>query len=148
MVAEPITFPKVAVMLEVPPLSAVADPLALMVAIAAADELQVTDDETSLLLPSLYLPVAKNDVLVPASITGPEGATVIEIKLACGGGGVVPPLDALPPPQPTNTAEASNTGAKTSTEIRVNRIANTPRKSLSEPGICTSTRQRRGEGTL
>jgi hypothetical protein len=68
----------------------------------------------------------------------------MEVRVACGGGGLFPPVEAaLPPPHPTNEAAASNTGARKSAEVRVKRIAFTPRLlDLNlELGKNTSTRR-------
>jgi hypothetical protein len=55
---------------------------------------------------------------------GPEGAMLIDFRVVCGGGGVLPPVEAaLPPPQPTKIDEASKTGARISAEILADRIA-------------------------
>jgi hypothetical protein len=53
MEAVAVTVPKVAVMVEVPPEMAVATPALLMVAMVPVEDVQVTDDERSLLVPSL-----------------------------------------------------------------------------------------------
>jgi hypothetical protein len=127
MLAEPTIFPDVAVMLEVPAVNAVATPLEFMFATPAVEELHVTDAEMSLLLPSLYTPVAKKDVVVPTSATGPDGAIVIAVSEGCGGGGVVTVLEVLLlPPQPNITMAATNVSTRDTGETRANRIVSTP----------------------
>ena len=59
-VVVPEMLPEVAVMVVVPPPTAVARPVVLMDAVAVVDELQVTSAEISSLLPSLKIPVAEN----------------------------------------------------------------------------------------
>jgi hypothetical protein len=53
MLAVPVTLAKVAVMFEVPPEIAVATPPLEMLAMLLAEEAQVTEEEMSLLVPSL-----------------------------------------------------------------------------------------------
>jgi hypothetical protein len=60
----------------------VAMPDALMVAMPAEEELHVTEDVMSCVVPSLIEPVAVNCCLVPSGIDGLAGATVMETTVA------------------------------------------------------------------
>jgi hypothetical protein len=93
---EPAIEPEAAVILAEPIAALVAMPDALMVAKLAEDELHVTDDVRSCLVPSLIEPVAVNCCLAPSPIEGFAGETLIAVKTGGGGGG--PPE--LPPPPP------------------------------------------------
>ena len=85
----PETFPEAAVMIVVPAVRAVAKPSLLTVATAVLDELQVTYAVISSLGKTANFPMAVNCWVVPTSIIGLSGVTVMEV--GC-------PI-ALPPPQ-------------------------------------------------
>src|SRR5207244_3628019 len=98
-VALPLTLLRVAVIETGPAASAVTLPIASTVATAFADDAQETLEPSARELPSLYLPVAVNCPVDPATMeVGP--VTLIELKV----GLLAPPLPLLlePPPQPTN----------------------------------------------
>lgn len=71
-----------------------------MVAAAGFEELQDAEVVRSLLLLSLYLPVALNCWLTPRGMEGEPGVIWIDCKMAGAG----PGADEPPPPQPTSTA--------------------------------------------
>jgi len=77
----------------------VAMPALETVAALVFDELQVAELVRSLLLPSLYLPVAVNCWASPAGIEGEPGVTPMDCKT---GGAPPPEPELLPPPQATN----------------------------------------------
>ena len=94
----PLTPEYAAVMVVEPGDLAVAMPVLETVAAPAFDELQVADLVRSLLLPSLYLPVALNCRPSPAATADMAGVTSMDCKTT----GAVPPELELPPPQPTS----------------------------------------------
>ncbi len=74
-------LPKVAVIVVLPTLkSAVARPLLSMVAIDVSDELQVTWVVISLVVPSVYVPVALNCIADNRFMVGLAGVIVIKIR--------------------------------------------------------------------
>jgi hypothetical protein len=81
----PETVPDVAVMVVEPAVAAVARPLEpcalLIVAIVAADELQVTDAVISWLVLSEKIPVAMNCLVIPSAMLGLVGATWIDASV-------------------------------------------------------------------
>jgi hypothetical protein len=78
--AEPVTAPKVAVMLVVPAATVLAAPAEVTVATAVADDVQLTELVRSLLLPSLYLPVAVNCCPRPNATDALAGETWIAVR--------------------------------------------------------------------
>jgi hypothetical protein len=97
-VAVPLTAAREATIVVEPCPLLVAMPPLEMVATLASIELQVTELVRSLVLLSLYLPVAVNCWLSPAAIEGPTGPTWIDCKTACGLPGVeLPPQPASRP---------------------------------------------------
>jgi hypothetical protein len=78
--------PEVAVIFAVPVPELVASPAVplalLMTATFAFEELQVTVEVTSCVLPSVYVPVAVNCCVVPRGIDGVEGLIAIETRAA------------------------------------------------------------------
>jgi hypothetical protein len=81
-VVEPLTKPKVAVIVEVPVATLVATPCALIVAAAGFEELQTTVEVTSCVDESLKVPVAVNCLVVPTAMPEFAGATVIPTSVA------------------------------------------------------------------
>ena len=88
---------KPAEMLVEPAATAVTIPLALTVAVAGVEELQLTSDVKSALLPSLYVPVAVNCWLVFTGMDEAAGVIEIETKLAAAAVMVKLPLDVIEP---------------------------------------------------
>ena len=84
--AVPVTFPRTAVIVAFPCARAVATPLLSIVALFAFDELHVTELVRSLVVPSVYLPLARNCAVVPEAAETLGGATEIERRL---GGAIV-----------------------------------------------------------
>ena len=78
----PETVPKVAVMVAVPPETAVASPLLLTVATSVFDEFQVACVVISKLAPSEKVPMAVNCSVSPTAGIGAAGVTVIEDRVA------------------------------------------------------------------
>jgi hypothetical protein len=76
------TVPKVAVMITVPPETAVARPLLLTVATSVFDEFQVACVVISKLAPSEKVPMAVNCSVSPTAGIGAAGVTVIEDRVA------------------------------------------------------------------
>ena len=72
------TPPEVAVMVVVPAVRAVANPLLSTVATAVLEELQVTEMVTSWVVPSEKVPVAVNCSVVPPGTLGLAGVTAME----------------------------------------------------------------------
>jgi hypothetical protein len=62
----------------------IAKPEPLMLATLLLDELQLTDEVMSWLLPSLNLPVAVNCCVAPMVIAGPTGVTISELRTEGG----------------------------------------------------------------
>ena len=86
----PMTVPLVAEMTVVPTATAVATPAPEIVAVAVVAEAQVTVGETSIVVPSLKVPVAENCCVAPVPIDGLAGVTAIETSVAVDvGGGIV-----------------------------------------------------------
>jgi hypothetical protein len=97
-VVDPLMAPEVAVIVTCPPLTGVARPALLILAMLLEEELQATVELMSFDVPSLYLPVALNCCVDPKAMVDPDGVTVIDVKVAlAGGGGVLVEL----PPHPT-----------------------------------------------
>ena len=86
MVVEEEMEAEVAVMVAVPCPELVATPLLprvlLMIATVASDELHITTEVTSSVLPSVYVPVAANGCVVPSAIVGLCGVIAIEANAA------------------------------------------------------------------
>jgi hypothetical protein len=78
----PAIVPEVAVMVTVPPVTAVARPLLLTVATDVLDELQVTCVVTSRLVPSEYRPEAVNCWVMPTGMLALAGVTDREARVA------------------------------------------------------------------
>jgi len=97
-VSFPVTPLNVAVIADVPTATEVASPVVVpMVATVAVAEAQVTCDERSFLVPSLYVPVAANWVVVPSAMLGLAGVMAIDVSVTIG---AAPP----PPPPPPHAA--------------------------------------------
>jgi hypothetical protein len=83
---EPLIGPEVAVMVAVPCPELVASPLLptalLIIATAADDELQVAVVVTSCVVPSVYVPVARNCCIVPSAIDESAGVIASEARAA------------------------------------------------------------------
>ena len=78
---EPDTAPNVAVMVVVPRLTALARPVALMVAVESELELQVADADTSTLVPLLYRANALNWLVKPRGNAELTGSTLTEVTV-------------------------------------------------------------------
>ncbi len=76
--ADPLIVPEVAVMVEVPAATEVANPAALMVAALVAEEVQVTELVILAVVPLAYVPVAVNCCVFPAGTDGLTGVTAME----------------------------------------------------------------------
>lgn len=81
-VADALTVPELAVMVAVPPFPAVTRPVVLTAPTEGVSELQVADEVTSAVLPSLYVPMAVNCCVPPGASATFCG--VIEIETSCG----------------------------------------------------------------
>ncbi len=79
---EPLTDPKVALMVVLPAATLEARPCALMVAAAALDDVQVTVEVMSWVLLSLKVPVAVNCLVVPTAMLEFAGVTAMETSVA------------------------------------------------------------------
>ena len=79
-VVEPEMDPEVALIEEVPAATAVARPVALMVAVAGVAELQVAVAVRFCVVPSLSVPVAVNCCVRPAAMDGLTGVTAMETR--------------------------------------------------------------------
>src|SRR5882757_3564999 len=98
-VSFPVTPLSMAVIADVPTATEVASPAVLTVATVAVAEPQVTCDEMSFLVLSLYVPVAVNWVVVPSTMLGLAGVMAIDESVAAGG---IDPPPPPPPPHATN----------------------------------------------
>jgi hypothetical protein len=108
-VVEPLMLPNVAVIVVVPVATGVAMPTLptalLIVATVGVEELQVTAVEMFCLLPSLYMPVAENCVVMPSATVPAGGPTEIDISVTTGT--VEPePVTRLDSPQPVRATNA------------------------------------------
>lgn len=92
---EPVTAPRVAVMVVLPVATLLARPWPLMVAAAGVDELQMTEVVTSCVLESLKVPVAVNCLVVPTAMLEFAGVTASETRVA-----LVTVKDAVPFTEP------------------------------------------------
>jgi hypothetical protein len=81
-VVPPETTPSVAAMVDAPVFSAVARPAEFTVAVAGVPDVQVTVAVMFWMLPSLYVPVAENCSVDPATIEGFAGVTAIDCSVA------------------------------------------------------------------
>jgi hypothetical protein len=81
-VVDPVTPPMLADTVLVPGATPVAKPLASTVTTAVVMEVHVTRDVRSLLLPSVYVPVAENCCVVLTGIELAAGATLTDARLA------------------------------------------------------------------
>jgi hypothetical protein len=88
---EPAAVPNVAVMVVVPRLTALARPVALIVAMEGLLELHVTEAETSTLVPLLYSAMALNWLVNPRGNDELNGSTLKEVTV----GVVVVPVPVL-----------------------------------------------------
>jgi len=88
---EPEAVPNVAVMVVVPRLTALASPVALIVATEVLLELHVTEAETSTLVPLLYSAMALNWLVNPRGNDELNGSTLKEVTV----GVVVVPVPLL-----------------------------------------------------
>jgi len=79
---EPLTDPKVALMVVLPVATLVARPCALMLAAAEFDDVQITVVVMSCVLLSLKVPVAVNCLVVPTAMVELAGVTAIETRVA------------------------------------------------------------------
>lgn len=79
---DPLTAPRVALIVVVPAATEVASALELTVASAVFPESQVAEAVRSCMLPSVNVPVAVNCCVVPRAIDGLEGLTAIETSEA------------------------------------------------------------------
>ncbi len=80
-VVEPVTEPKAALIVAVPPPAPVAvEPL--MVATAVSEEDHLASVDMFSVLPSLKLPVAVNCRVPPTAMVGPVGVTTMETRVA------------------------------------------------------------------
>jgi hypothetical protein len=111
----PLTVPEVAVIVVLPPATPVARPAALIVAMAGAEEVQLTELVRFCALPSLNVPVAVR-CMVPATAIV-ELAEVIAIDFSVGVD--LPDVDVEePPPHP----EASVVAATMTTSVKTHRV--------------------------
>lgn len=97
----PVIPLSVALMELVPALTPVASPeVETMVATAGTLDSQLAVEDTSFVVPSLYLAVAVNCRFNPAATDAVAGVTVMEVTVGAGGGVPPPPLlgPLLPPP--------------------------------------------------
>jgi hypothetical protein len=78
----PVILPELAIMVVVPTATAVARPLLLIVATAGFDELQVTCEVRSFVVPSENVPVAANGWVAPILILGVGGEIDMEDRVA------------------------------------------------------------------
>ncbi len=78
----PRILPEVAVMVAVPPATAVARPVLVTVATDKLDELQVTEEVITLVVPSENVPVAVNCWVPPRDMVGLAGVTATEDRVA------------------------------------------------------------------
>ena len=81
-VVEPTILPDVARIVDVPTATAVAKPVALMVAAAGVAELQVAVAVRFCVVPLVKVPVAVNCCVAPAAIDGLAGVTATETSVA------------------------------------------------------------------
>ena len=81
-VVDPLTVPKVALIVVVPVATLDASPCALMVAAAALEDVHVTVVVMSCVLLSLKVPVAVNCLVVPTAMLALAGVTAIETRAA------------------------------------------------------------------
>lgn len=81
-VAVPLTEPEAAVMVAVPRLRAVANPLTVMVKTLVFEELHVAVSVMSCVVPSEKVPIAVNCCNVPSGMDGLVGVTAIEVTVA------------------------------------------------------------------
>jgi hypothetical protein len=79
---DPVTDPDVAMMLVVPAVKPTAKPAALTVPILGADEPHATEALRSLVVLSLYVPVAANCCVSPLATEALDGVTASAIKMA------------------------------------------------------------------
>ena len=116
-VVDPEMLPEVAVIVVEPVSTDVASPfepdILLMVAILVFDEFQITDEEISCCGPAENVPMAMNCLVVPSTILGFTGVTVIAVMTAgvtvstAGGLDVMVENDAKIVDVPTLTAVAN-----------------------------------------
>ena len=78
---EPVTLPRLAVIVVLPLLKALAEPIELMVATKSDEEFHVTDEVKSSVPPSANVPVAWNCTDDPMSVVRLVGAIVMEVSV-------------------------------------------------------------------
>jgi hypothetical protein len=81
-VVPPETTPRLAAMVDAPVFSAVARPAEFTVAVAGVPDVHVTVAVMFWMLPSLYVPVAENCSVDPATIEGFAGVTAMDCNVA------------------------------------------------------------------
>ena len=86
-VADPEIDPDSAVIVAVPAPTLTAPPLPSIVATAGAEDVHDADAVSSLVLPSVYVPVAMYCCVVPGAIDADCGVTAIDTRLAAPTGG-------------------------------------------------------------
>ena len=91
-VVDPLIAPDVAVMSVVPAATLVARPLAAIVAVAGVPDVHVTLAVRFWVLPFVYVPVAVNCCVCPATIEGEAGVTAIDTNDGAVTVNVVDPL--------------------------------------------------------
>src|SRR5271157_6549271 len=91
-VVEPLIVSTAASIVVCPALTALASPVALMVATPDADELHVAVLVRFCVLPSLYVPVAVNCCVLPTAMEGFAGVTAIDTSTAAVTVSVVEPV--------------------------------------------------------
>jgi hypothetical protein len=97
------------------------DPAALLiVAVAVLDELHATDVVRFCVVPSVYVLVAVNSLVVPSTMDGLVGVTEMAVSVACDV--LLPP----PPPQPEITKETSSANIRIATLLPYSLIQSPP----------------------
>jgi hypothetical protein len=129
MLVEPVTVPTVAEMMAVPDTIAVANPVfAPTEATAVFVELQLAAVVTAAVVPSLYVAVATNCCVLPATTLGLAGVTAMDVIPFPP----VPPSASdwgLPPPSSVSSSEALNVPILVG--VKVTRI-----EQLAPPATC------------
>jgi hypothetical protein len=98
----PETPDELAVMVELPAVTAVATPPELIVAVAVLEELHVAVEVSTFVDPSLYVPVAVNCCVAPTVIDDVAGVTAIEDNV--GGGAIALTVNTAVPDAPEKLA--------------------------------------------
>jgi hypothetical protein len=105
-VALPDAPERLAVMVELPALTAVASPAEFIVAVGLLEELHVAVPVTSLLDPSLKVPVALNCCVAPVEMEAVAGVTLTARTLV------------WPPPHPVEPMAANIVAAESTVDVR------------------------------